>query len=279
MTNDDKDPDVQTHTPLVPEIRRSLTDAIRAGHAAKPALRHRRRLTRRGVTITATATVVVAGTALAATTPWAPSVGAPDRGHPSIATTDVPDDQLERLAVLRREQAAADRSPAVQHLLARLSPDVIDGVRLPSVRAVSTRSDGTTAVLAAERTADAGHDQPSDVQRDVVCLLHGTDRSDGRRSPTGPGPAIVGQRCGTTHDLDQGRMLLGGQLGQRLELTGLVPDGVARVELVIRRTGATVAAPVTDNHFRIDAQLPRGAYEHSALRWLDPAGNEVERAK
>ncbi|MCW2984215.1 MAG: hypothetical protein JWR63_1785, partial [Conexibacter sp.] len=199
------------------------------------------------------------GTALAATTPWSPQVGDADRGQPSVARpASVPADQVASLGVLRRAQSDADRAPGVEALLKLLGKDNNDGVHLDGVRLLQKRADGITVLLPETRV---------DARRDVLCLLYGLDGTDA----TGPS---AGQKCGTTADLRAGRIFLGAQHAGRLELNGLVPDGVTRVDVPLR-DGKTISSDVADNAFHIDAAAADGTYEDAAMRWFGADGRRL----
>lgn len=281
MTHEKDDPMTPDTTEplLLPDVHRTLyAAAVRRrpqGAPHRPARRTPRRTI--GIAMTASA-LVIGGTALAATTPWSPTVGDDRRGHPTTATTDLPGDQLDALAVLRRPQDENDRTPNVQALLELLSADLTGGIRTDSIRVLATREDGTTALYTAERDGFPGVDRPQDVKRDVVCLLFGTHIQfvRGKRVRT-PHPT-AGVDCGTTSDLRAGKLAMGAQYAGRLELNGLVPDGVSKVSLTLR-TGQIIDAPVTNNTFHIDRAAPDGSYEDAPIRWLDDDGREVPQGE
>jgi len=83
---------------------------------------------------------------------WTPVVGDDDRGHPTIARDSVPPEQAEALAVLRRPQSDADRSPQVQAVLKLLGSDGMRGVRVDSIRLLDARSDGVTILVRRPRS-------------------------------------------------------------------------------------------------------------------------------
>lgn len=261
---------------LLPHVHRSLHAAARRRTESTATHRPTRRVPRRTIGLLTVAAALAGGTALAATTPWSPTVGDERRGHPTLATTEVPAAQRDALAVLRRPQEDRDRTPAVAELLKLLIADLTGGVHLPSVRALDVRPDGTTVLFAAERDGKNQPGFPPEERREVVCLLYGTDIAIIRGVRTRiPGPS-AGTTCGTTTDLRRGRIFMGAQWDGRLELNGLVPDGVAGVAVTLR-TGRTVEASVENNTFHIDTAVPDGSYEDAPIRWLDADGAPVPK--
>lgn len=100
------------------------------------------------------AVVAIGGVATAATGVWSPQVGDESRGRPTVSASPVPKVQLDRLAVLRRSQTDADRSPEVRRVL-RLVGRSYRGVRTGSMRLVGTADSGapsrSTILIPAER--------------------------------------------------------------------------------------------------------------------------------
>jgi hypothetical protein len=262
------------YEPLLPEVRDSLAEAVRRRAALQQPAARRRRLrwpSRRGPTLLVTA-ALIGGTAYAATGPWFPQLGDDDRGRPTIATSHVPADQLAALAVLRRPQTAADRGPRIRAMLKQLPGSVVGGVHLDSARLLQSRRDGATALLAVQREGAPGPGG-TPVRRNLLCLTVGLD-------PTTVNGHRMGfqstQKCETLTGVEAGRLFVGALIGGRLTLTGVVPDGVARIQVPLR-TGRVLEAPVAHNAYRLDAAAPNGSYEDAAIRWLDRAGRTVPK--
>jgi hypothetical protein len=230
--------------------------------SARPAPRRARRLRlpRRTAALGLVA-VVVTGSALAATQPWAPSLGRPElRDVPtSTSASDAPADQVALLGVLARPQNAADRGARTEELLRHLGVEA-SGVRTGSIRALTSPTGEDAVLVSVERAgAVAGAAEPG--QSDALCVV-----------------IADGGFCGNADDLRAGRfMLLGGD-----HVYGLVPDGVSSVGLEYPG-GQTRSAAVHDNFYAVtdapvasrivptpagrSAPLPTSA--PPAIRWLD----------
>ncbi|MEV4419798.1 hypothetical protein AB0L40_07450 [Patulibacter sp. NPDC049589] len=271
---DEKDNEMDNEPLLLPNTHRELMRVARRRSAPHRTLRQLPR--RRTIGVLATVSVLAGGTALAATTPWSPTVGDDHRGHPTLATTDVPADQLAAIAALRRPQDDSDRTPDIEGMLKALSGDLTAGIHLSSIRALSTRPDGATALFAADRDGNLQADLPEDIKHNVLCMLLGThvDATPGGVQVQAGRLNQLGMKCGTTSELRQGKFLLGAQYAGRLTLNGVVPDGVSKVSLTLR-TGQTVEAQVENNSFHIDQAAPNGSYEDAPIHWFDKAGHEV----
>lgn len=254
--------------------RRLIAAHVAAADATTGAAGRRRsgRLSRRTAGLLGLGLVLVGGTAIAATAPWSPQLGDARRGHPTVATTPVPTDQTAALAVLRREQTEADRGPRVTAALKMLAPETTDGLRLDSVRLLADRGDGASILVASERTFTGLADDGPDT-RDQLCFLQSFDFSSrsGKRVRM-PG---MGMSCGSVEDIQTGRMMSGSRWNGRISLSGLLPDGVATVEVPLRG-GPTLRAKVTNNTFFIDQAAPKGRYNRNNIRWLDRKGEVVE---
>jgi hypothetical protein len=244
-----------------------------AGEAlsGRPAPRRARRLRlpRRPVALGLAAVAVATGSALAATQPWAPSLGRPElRDVPSsTAASGVPADQVGELGVLRRPQDSADRGAHTQGLLRHLGVEA-SGVRTGSIRALKSPA-GVGAVLVSVEgvgaVAGAGAGEPG--QADALCVL-----------------VVDGGFCGNADDLRAGRfMVLAGD-----HVYGLVPDGVSSVALEYP-DGETRSAGVRDNFYAVtDAPVttrnvptptgraaPLPMPSSTLVRWLDSGGDPV----
>jgi hypothetical protein len=164
--------------------------------------------------------------------------------------------------VLRRAQAPADRSHAVQVALDSLDRDAA-GVRLSSVRLLPANA----VLIPVQRIAPKGPEgttPPDDRRFDSVCLY----------SPASDGTG--GSACFSAGDISGG-MAIGGQ-GDVID--GLVPDGVAEIRLTAH--SVVIDAPVHDNYFRaafpatarLRPDFPLVAVERAV--WLDEDGNALK---
>jgi hypothetical protein len=262
----------QPHDPLIPEAYRDLIGYVQRQSASDGReARTLRRFRRRGVVTVGVVAALATGTALAATAPWRPQVGNNRIGHPRVSTDPLPADLVNALSVLRRPQNDADRDPAVQALLTLLGPRENAGIHVDGVRLLQTRADGVTVLMPADRIGTSDPGEFSSERHNVVCMLYGIPGHIVRGRMTSPS---AGSKCGDTADLNAGRILLGGQYAGRLELNGLVPDGVAEVAVRLR-DGATVRATVANNSFHIDTAAADGTYEDAPITWLDENGHEL----
>lgn len=254
--------------------RRLIAAHVEAGATVDGARGRRRsgRFSRRTAGLVGAGLLLVGGTAIAATAPWSPQLGDSHRGHPTVATTPVPPDQTAALAVLRREQNDADRGPRVTAALRMLTPEAADGLRLDSVRLLAERADGAMMLVPSERVFK-GPRRRDPATRDQLCLLQSSDfaRVKGKRVRM-PG---MGMSCGSVRDVKLGRMMSGGQWDGRISLSGLVPDGVATVEVPLRG-GPTLRVKVANNSYYLDRAAPKGRYNRNDVRWLDRDGAVVE---
>ncbi|MEV4421664.1 hypothetical protein AB0L40_17030 [Patulibacter sp. NPDC049589] len=259
--------------------RRTIADAIDpVRRVAAP--RRLRWLSRRGAVLLGVGVALAGGSALAATTPWSPTNGGDPVGHPSTATTPVPADQLAAVAALRRDQTDEDRSPAVEAVLRRLPAEAADGVRLGSVRLLQRREDGISVLVSIERTgtnidgSDPGW--PREVEHERLCLLWTTHYVMLRGARTRMPQPSGGVKCGTAADVVAGRVTSGTSWGGWVAATGVVPDGVARVEIPVR-AGQPVEVPVEGNAYWVDQEDPDRAANVSGAKWFDAEGREVRR--
>lgn len=210
--------------------------------------------------------VLLTGTAVAATTPWAPTVGDPNIGHPTLAASEPPAAAMERLDVLRRPQSDADRGPRAQAMLKTLGSELVDGVRPTSVRLLGVSGSGSTLLFSAE-TAGPGEN----AQRDVICFVTTTD-VDSTPNPT-QGSAY-GRVCGGERELAAGQMIGVWPLSDsKLRVTGLVPDGVQKVVIPLK-AGEAVAA-VSNNAFDVVMDGRVQDYEPAAVRMMDRHGSAL----
>jgi hypothetical protein len=231
-----------------------------------PAPRRARRIrvTRRGGAILGIAAVVVAGSALAATQPWEPSLGRPQLHDvpASVSASGVPSDQAALLGVLRRSQNATDRGPRTQQLLRHL------GIEQTGVRTASIRALGSQAVLISVERAGAvpgASGEPG--QSNPLCVLIDS-----------------GGFCGSAGSVRSGHfMVLSGD-----QAYGLVPDGVSRV-VFDYPGGQSRSADVQDNFFALSgapvttrpvpplrrSAAPLTIPQAPTVNWLDGDGRRV----
>ncbi|MCU1677545.1 MAG: hypothetical protein JWM93_2303 [Frankiales bacterium] len=251
---------------LMPEVQRGLTTAVR-GATGERGTRRRRPARIGGIALAA---VLCSGTALAATTDWNPfASGSADA--PTIAATAPPSDQAAALGVLRRAQTDADRSPAITSAIARLRGHDVGGVHTDDVRLLTSGADGVTFVVPVARTGSS--DTP--IRQDQLCLVQATPAHEVAGRPVDAGTAY---RCGDISDIRAGKLISGAQYGGHLQLVGLVPDGVASVEVPLKG-GPPITARVSDNGFAIDESDVQGTFDRYAMRWLDADGHAIPIAQ
>jgi hypothetical protein len=263
----------------LPELETMLYEAAQRREYLPRWRRRSRRLPRRRAGLLAFAAVLAGGTALAATTPWDPQVGDNHRGHPTIAQTAIPADQLAALGVLRRAQTDADRGPRVQAALMDLPADEFAGVHLDSARLLQSWDGGASILLAAQHTGQAGSVPPGQPDN-AVCLIISSDYvMQGKNGVVKQVYApSSGGTCQTIAGVKASGLLTGAEIDGRLQLNGVVPDGVAHVEVTLRN-GETIRAPVSNNAFRIDATVPHGSYEDAPINWFDRDGNPTAKSR
>jgi hypothetical protein len=202
----------------------------------------------------AAAALVVAVPATAATTGWDPFHD-PDRRLPRPSVSELPPatSLTSQLAVLRRNQTAADRSAPVQAAL-RGFDDESSGVQLEAVRLLP----GGAVLVPVKRfePRGPGGGRPEDRRDDAVCLYSpGSGRTGGTA-------------CFTAAQVREGQAIT----SQGATVDGLVPDGVAGVRL--RSAGGTAEAAVRDNYFAVELPPIAGPggvpfVRADAAEWLD----------
>lgn len=230
----DPDPD------HVQDVRGRVLATIPVAHNRRPAsARVARRRTRRILGVAAGG-ILIAGTAVAATSPWHPQLGGSDRGEPaSRSARPVPSAFTDRLAILRRPQSDIDRSASVQRALGLLDRDIAGGVYVDGIRHLRDRKDGTVVLVPMRRYGPKNHPGVAP-QRNGLCVYFVSTR------PTKPGSA-GGASCGTVAELER--------RGIGSITTGLVPDGVDRVRVTLK-TGRTLTADVIDNYYELPFAIP-----------------------
>jgi hypothetical protein len=250
---------------FIESYERQLVEAAERRRDARPGRRLRRWLAggrgrRPGAAVALAALAVGVPAATATVAGWNP-FDDPDRstrvGRPSISQRPVDPALAARLGVLRRPQGAADRGTATSDRLRAIGAQYrgaqLDGVRLldrdrgavlvPFDQAPVPRDPGGRPLPGFGGAADG----PG------VCVFEGTADGFG---------------AGGCHDaakIDRG-LALGSGGG---EVSGLVPDGVARVRLI--RAGDAVEATVRDNYFAAESASPR------VVEWLAADGSILDR--
>jgi hypothetical protein len=279
---------------IIPELERLLVDAAerriqgaedlklasdpgRGASAIDPAGRPgRRRFGRllanrvaRRPTIVVLAAITAGGTAaVAATRPWAPLLGNDVGGHPTPSVSAPPSDQLQRLAVLREPQTESDRGSGVQADLRTIGSQNV-GVRTAYVRLLGATSTGAAvALIPTERFSDEAAGPALAGTEDALCVFYPASRPAARFSG-------ADYPCWTTPMLLRGRAVARVADGNIEHVFGLVPDGIARVELTLG-DGTIVTTAPRANFF--DAALPPATSPFTAIqatRWFDANGAAV----
>jgi hypothetical protein len=256
-------------------LERELRAGVRRHHSAAT------RPWRRPSVLALAGALVIAGTALAATTPWNPQVGDDHRGRPRLSSTPVPADQLAVLAALRRPQTDTDRGLRVEAVLKLVPGMLFSGVRLDSARLLLSWKGGAAMLLSVEHfgpTGSRAKTLPHAGMDDAICLLISSDYMTVGKNGTFKQVFMpsAGGTCTSLGNLRADGLFTGADITGRLQLTGVVPDGVARVEVRLRHR-RTVGAPVVNNAFRIEARVPRSDYLGPQLRWLDRTGRVIHK--
>ncbi len=256
--------------PLMPEVLDGLTAAV-----ARRRLRRRWMLPR--VLGTGLVVLAIGGTAVAAVAPevpWNPFGGDPD---PPVTLEPPPADQIGTLAVLRRPQTDADRSPLVTAYLKRYRQA---NVRLGYIRFLREVEVGPMIVSGSRRYGAVRRASlfliPQDTRRvkglppgmapQEFCLAAISDSwPEGAPPPNFPprqgrdGRLLVPERpadlvdrvtgggaCGSSHVVRM-KGLNSGIWGR---VNGIVPDGVAAVRATTR-DGQTVTGRVVNNAYEL----------------------------
>jgi hypothetical protein len=270
----ERDPLRGEEAPVEDRVRDEIFARIVAEDPREPApRRRRRRRPPRRLAVVLALLVAVGGTAIAAGI-WNPTIGTNRTGHPKVSTTPLPAAELAAIGALRRAQTPADRGRDSEAVLRMMVPAYDNGVHLASVRLLTTWPPGGFAVLVPVDTTTVnpgGLDGLPQFTGNGLCLFI-TAPPLGDEPDTGNNG--YGELCGTVADIRAGRLVIGAEIGGRLQLVGVAPDGVARVRIALH-DGTAVTAPVLDNAFHFDVRVAPGAYGHAPLQWLDAHGNEV----
>jgi hypothetical protein len=249
---------------FIEQYEGQLVDAARRQRDARLRNRFGRRLRvprGRGPAIALAALLVGVPTAVATVGGWNPfdDPGA-NRHFPAPSTSQRPLDPelVATLGVLRRPQTDADRSPQASRGASTFRLPGYKGVRLDGIRLVDAQRG--IVLVPFERipvpTDSQGRPLPGfdpATYSNAACLFERT--SDG----------YGGIGCHTAGKIRAGRAISSGSGS----VSGLVPDGVARVRLI--HGSDTTEAPVENNFFAADAPQP------TAVEWLGPDGALVKR--
>ena len=279
---------------VLPALRANvLAAATRRAEAAAPAPRRPRRRLRAG--LLAFAIVAVTGTALAATGAWSPQVGDDHRGHPTISGSPVPDDQLAHFGVLRRPATDADNGAEVQYALRYLDARSFGGVRTGAVRLLSTAGRGYVLIPTQEATLGGAAAAAGAPRDDALCLFAIDTDGGGLGCWTteqilvgkamsismAMAPLTAAERAAIQKAAKEAHGKAFSVPGVRPRSTGdesiagLVPDGVAAVEVGVG--AAPVRVPAADNffvaHVRIDPDA--AATGGPLVRWFDADGKDI----
>jgi hypothetical protein len=192
----------------------------------------------------------------AATGAWHPILGDDHRGHPQPADAPIPADQVSTLAVLRRPQTDRDRGHDVQAILSLLVRGEIKGLHTDGIRALRRHAYGATILVPAERVGRHDPGYPGGVRRQMLCVFSGVRtvpvtatviRANGRpRTIHTGGGFSAGEVCGDLKQLrTSGIQETGTRMAHGFLIGGLVPDGVARVIVRLRRSRVVSAVYAT----------------------------------
>jgi hypothetical protein len=216
---------------------------------------------RRGPAIVLAALIVAVPTAAATVGNWNP-FDDPGRNPrfpaPSASQRSLDPELVATLGVLRRPQTGGDRGLATSTAARAFSKPRFQGVNVKGIRLLD--ADRGVVLVPFERipvpTDPAGNPLPGidpATYTNAVCLFERT--TDG----------FAGIGCHTAAKISAGRAIS----SSSGTVSGLVPDGVARVRLL--RGDAATEAAVHDNYFAADAAQP------TQVEWLGPDGAVVKR--
>jgi hypothetical protein len=250
---------------FIESFEEQLVEAARAQRDAGwryRARRFARRLTprHRGPAIALAALLVGVPAAAATVGAWNPfddagrSAGNP---APSVSQRSLDPELVATLGVLRRPQSGADRGAATSAAARAFRGDAFKGAQLRGVRVLDTQRG--IVLVPFERTSapPAGDAVPGfDTERfnNVACVFERT------------GDGFAGVGCHNAEKIKAGFAISSGSG----TVTGLVPDGVARVRLV--RGDQPTEATVRNNLF-----VAEGADAPQVVEWLGEDGTLVKR--
>jgi hypothetical protein len=181
----------------------------------------------------------------------------PRNPAPTVSQGPIDPGLVQTLGVLRRPQSGADRGAATSRAARAFRGDAFRGAQLQGVRLLD--AERGIVLVPFERTdapPGAGAVPGFDADRfgDVACVF---ERS---------GDGFSGIGCHTAEKIRAGFAVSSGS-GR---VTGLVPDGVARVRLI--RGDQSTDAPVRNNLF-----VAEGADAPRVVEWLRADGSQAKR--
>jgi hypothetical protein len=168
--------------------------------------------------------LAIAAPAAAIVQPWNPTLGRPGI-DPPVARDNAPvsADATGALAVLRRPQSAEDRATAAP--LLRTVANQVDGAQVDAIRALAT--DWALVPVKDVATGNGA------VEHDQLCITNGDSIA-----------------CGPAATVRLNGVGLSQATPNRTILSGLVPDGVARVRFTPSR-GAPVEVAASSNFYSL----------------------------
>jgi hypothetical protein len=205
---------------------------------------------RRGLAVAIAALVVAVPATAATVTEWDPfdDPGRSERiGKPTRSQRPVDPALASQLGVLRRSQTPADRGAATSRRL-RDAGERYRGAQLDGVRLLYSDREAILVPFEEPPVPVSSGGDP------VVCVFEAN--ADGFGSAG----------CHDAQKIERG-LAIGSGSG---EVSGLVPDGVARVRLI--RGDETAEAAVKNNYFHAE-----GASSPSVVEWLADDGSLVKR--
>jgi hypothetical protein len=254
---------------VLPELERMLVlQASKRGQQPVPALaaegssRRRRphlRVGRRRFAVVALVVMALAGTAVAERAPWEPWIGNQRSGYPTLSPSAPAGSTLEVLSVLRRSQTELDRDSQVQAVLHDVGP------RLQGIRTAYVRNLEPDVAWAAATLVPVESYSDAQGTGEAVCLLYPTPGIEGSHGAS--------LNCWHPGEITAGEAYVALRTVSRVHVFGLVPDGVAAVEVHFA-DGTGASAAVKENYFAASFASSSGRVVRS-VEWLDSDGNPV----
>jgi hypothetical protein len=225
---------------------------------------------RRGPAVILAALLVGVPAATATITNWNPFDDAGRHPHfppPTISQRPIDRELVEMLGVLRRPQTDADRGAPTATAARRFFSPQNEGAHPEGIRLLDPERGVVLVPFDRDRVPsdEQGRPMPGFDQSkfdNVVCLYL-------------PNPAGIpggGGSCYSAERIRSGRSLPSVLAGENSRISGLVPDGVARVRLI--RGDVSVEAPVNDNFFTAGRRAPMAP---DYVEWLRADGSIIRR--